>query len=84
MLHYVPAPQRSRGRASADVTRRSGRIVGKDFVFEESGKSTLRFQVQDNGALMLTWTSQDQKTHRRARLRTIGLPTVIGVTGKQQ
>ena len=53
----------------AEWTRRQGRLVDDDFVFEENGKSTLRFQPRGNGGLKVTWISPDGKTSMDAGLR---------------
>jgi hypothetical protein len=55
----------------AEWTRRQGRLVDDDFVFEENGKSTLRFQRRGDGGLKATWTSPDGKTSMDAGLRRI-------------
>ncbi len=52
-------------------TRRQGRIVDGTFVFEEKGKSTLRFRPQQDGGLGATWNSADGKTSMTAHLRPI-------------
>jgi pimeloyl-ACP methyl ester carboxylesterase len=55
----------------ATWTRRKGRIVEDSFVFEERGKSTLRFRPRQNGGLAASWTSVDGKTSMNALLRPI-------------
>jgi dienelactone hydrolase len=55
----------------AEWTRRQGRLVDDDFVFEENGKSTLRFHPRGNGGLKVTWISPDGKTSMDAGLRRI-------------
>ena len=55
----------------AEWTRREGHIVDDDFVFEENGKSTLRFHPRADGGLKATWTSPDGKTSMEAGLRRI-------------
>ena len=55
----------------AEWTRRKGRVVDDDFVFEENGKSTLRFHPRAAGALKATWISPDGKTSMEAGLRCI-------------
>ncbi len=51
--------------------RRAGRIVDDSFVFEEPGKSTLRFRPRPDGSLAATWISADGKSLTAARLRRI-------------
>lgn len=55
----------------AEWSRRVGRIVDDDFLFEEHGKSTLRFHPRPDGGLKATWTSPDGKTSMEASLRRI-------------
>jgi pimeloyl-ACP methyl ester carboxylesterase len=55
----------------AEWTRREGRLVDDDFVFDENGKSTLRFQPRADGGLKATWISPDGKTSMDAGLRRI-------------
>jgi pimeloyl-ACP methyl ester carboxylesterase len=55
----------------AEWTRREGRLVDDDFLFEENGKSTLRFRPRADGGLKATWTSPDGKTSMDAGLRRI-------------
>jgi pimeloyl-ACP methyl ester carboxylesterase len=55
----------------AEWTRREGRIDDDDFVFEEQGKSKLRFHPRGNGGLKATWISPDGKTSMEASLRRI-------------
>jgi pimeloyl-ACP methyl ester carboxylesterase len=55
----------------AEWTRREGRLVDEDFVFDENGKSTLRFQPRADGGLKATWISPDGKTSMDAGLRRI-------------
>jgi pimeloyl-ACP methyl ester carboxylesterase len=59
------------GDEPAEWSRREGRIVDDDFVFEGNGKSTLRFHPRANGGLKATWTSPDGKTSMEASLRRI-------------
>ena len=53
----------------AEWTRREGRLVDDDFVFEENGKSTLRFHPRADGGLKASWISPDGKTSMDAGLR---------------
>jgi len=55
----------------AEWTRREGRVDDDDFVFEEEGKSKLRFHPRGNGGLKATWISPDGKTSMEASLRRI-------------
>jgi pimeloyl-ACP methyl ester carboxylesterase len=55
----------------AEWTRREGRIVDDDFVFEQNGKSTLRFHPRADGGLKVTWVSADGKSSMEAGLRRI-------------
>jgi pimeloyl-ACP methyl ester carboxylesterase len=55
----------------AEWTRREGRLVDDDFLFEENGKSTLRFHPRADGGLTATWTSPDGQTSMDAGLRRI-------------
>lgn len=55
----------------ATWTRRKGRIVDDGFIFEESGKSTLRFRTHQNAGLNATWSSADGKTSLAAHLKPI-------------
>jgi hypothetical protein len=57
----------------AEWTRRKGRLVGDEFVFDEEGKSTLRFRPRSDGGLSGTWTSPDDKTSMEAGLRPLDL-----------
>jgi hypothetical protein len=53
-------------------SRRKGRIAEDDsFVFEEKGKSTLRFRPRQDGGLAATWISADGKTSMTAHLKPI-------------
>jgi pimeloyl-ACP methyl ester carboxylesterase len=52
-------------------SRRRGRIVDDSFVFEEKGKSTLRFRPSPDGGLGASWNSADGKTSMTAHLRPI-------------
>lgn len=57
----------------AEWSRRKGRLVDDAFVFEEKGKSTLRFRPRADGGLSATWTSPDGKTSMEAGLRRLDL-----------
>lgn len=57
----------------ADWTRRKGRLVDDEFVFDEPGKSNLRFRPRADGGLSATWTSPDGKTSMEAGLRRLDL-----------
>jgi len=52
-------------------SRRQGHIVADSFVFEEKGKSTLRFRPRPDGGLGASWSSADGKTSMAAHLRPI-------------
>jgi pimeloyl-ACP methyl ester carboxylesterase len=55
----------------AEWTRRKGHLVDDEFIFDETGKSTLRFRPRADGGLNATWTSSDGKTSMDAALRRI-------------
>jgi hypothetical protein len=55
----------------AEWSRRKGRRVDDEFVFDEEGKSTLRFRRRADGGLSATWTSADGKTSMEAGLRRL-------------
>ena len=57
----------------AEWTHRKGRLVDDDFMFDEKGKSTLRFRPRADGGLSATWTSPDGKTSMEAGLRRLDL-----------
>jgi len=59
------------GTFPAAWSRRQGRIVDETFVFEEKGKSTLRFRPRPDGGLGASWSSADGKTSMAAHLRSI-------------
>jgi pimeloyl-ACP methyl ester carboxylesterase len=69
---YVIGPGIDEGEP-AEWSRRAGHIVDDDFVFEEQGKSTLRFHPRPDGGLKATWISPDGKTSMEASLRRIDL-----------
>ncbi|HTV87894.1 MAG TPA: alpha/beta hydrolase [Stellaceae bacterium] len=52
-------------------TRRHGRIVDDRFVFEQKGKSTLRFRPTQDGGLAATWISADGDVSMEAHLKPI-------------
>src|SRR5712691_3273996 len=52
-------------------SRRKGRIAADSFLFEEPGKSTLRFRPRQDGGLGATWTSADGKTSMIAHLKPL-------------
>jgi len=55
----------------AEWSRRKGHLVDDEFIFEEQGKSTLRFRPRADGGLIATWTSPDGKTSMQAGLRRL-------------
>ena len=57
----------------AEWSHRKGRLVGDEFVFDEEGKSSLRFRRRVDGGLNATWTSPDGKTSMDASLRHLDL-----------
>jgi pimeloyl-ACP methyl ester carboxylesterase len=59
------------GDEPAEWSRREGRIVDDDLVFEEDGKSTLRFHPRADGGLKATWISPDGKSSMAAGMRWI-------------
>jgi dienelactone hydrolase len=59
------------GAFPAVWSRRQGHIVDDSFVFEEKGKSTLRFRPRPDGGLGANWSSADGKTSMAAHLRSI-------------
>ena len=61
-------------------TRRSGHIVEDSFVFDEKGKSTLRFRPKQDGGLGATWISADGKTSMTAHLKPID-PRILARRG---
>jgi pimeloyl-ACP methyl ester carboxylesterase len=62
-------------------SRRQGHIVDDSFVFEEKGKSTLRFRPRPDGGLGASWSSADGKTSMAAHLRPID-PQSLAPRGK--
>jgi pimeloyl-ACP methyl ester carboxylesterase len=57
----------------AEWSRRKGRLVEDELIFEEKGKSTLHFRPRADGGLSATWTSPDGKTSMEAGLRRLDL-----------
>jgi dienelactone hydrolase len=57
----------------AEWSRRKGHFVDEEFVFDEQGKSTLRFRPRADGGLRATWTAPDGKTSMEAGLRRLDL-----------
>ena len=57
----------------AEWSHRKGRLVDDEFIFEETGKSTLHFRPRADGGLSATWTSPDGKTSMEAGLRRLDL-----------
>jgi hypothetical protein len=57
----------------AEWSHRKGRLVDDEFVFEEKGKSTLRFRPRTGGGLRAIWTSPNGKTSMEAGLRSLDL-----------
>jgi pimeloyl-ACP methyl ester carboxylesterase len=55
----------------AEWSRRKGRLVDDEFIFDEKGKSTLRFRARADGGLAATWTSPDGKISMEAGLRRL-------------
>ncbi len=55
----------------AEWSRRKGRRVDDEFVFDEKDKSNLRFRPRADGGLSATWTSPDGKTSMEAGLRRL-------------
>jgi hypothetical protein len=55
----------------AEWTRRKGRRVDDEFVFDEKGKSSLRFRPRADGGLSASWTSPDGKISMEAGLRRL-------------
>jgi pimeloyl-ACP methyl ester carboxylesterase len=58
-------------KVPAAWSRRKGRIVDDSFLFEGSGKSTLRFRPRQDGGLGATWISADGKTSMNAHLKPL-------------
>ncbi|MBV9860540.1 MAG: alpha/beta hydrolase [Alphaproteobacteria bacterium] len=67
---YAIGPSIDNAHPAAWV-RRTGHIRDEVFVFDESGKSTLRFRPRPDGSLSASWTSADGKSTMAARLRRI-------------
>jgi pimeloyl-ACP methyl ester carboxylesterase len=69
------------GAFPAAWSRRQGRIVDDSFVFEEKGKSTLRFRPRPDGGLGASWSAADGKTSMAAHLRSIDPHTLARRAG---
>jgi pimeloyl-ACP methyl ester carboxylesterase len=52
-------------------SRRSGHVADEGYLFEESGKSALRFRRRPDGGLAATWVSADGKSSMMAHLRHV-------------
>jgi pimeloyl-ACP methyl ester carboxylesterase len=52
-------------------SRRKGRIVADSFLFDDAGKSILRFRPRQDGGLGATWISADGKTSMSAHLKPL-------------
>jgi pimeloyl-ACP methyl ester carboxylesterase len=57
----------------AEWSRRKGHLVDDEFVFDEEGKSKLRFRPRADGGLSATWASPDGTTSMAAGLRPVDL-----------
>ena len=66
------------GKHGATWSRRNGRIVDDSFVFEEPGKSTLRFRPRQDGGLSAVWVSTDGKTSMTASMKPIDPAVLAG------
>lgn len=55
----------------SEWSRRKGHLVDHEFVFEEKGKSTLRFLPRADGGLNAIWASPDGKTTMEGALRRL-------------
>jgi len=64
------------GESNAAWTRRTGHVADDGFVFEQNGKSTLRFRMRPDGGLSATWVSMDGKTSMSAHLRHVDPQTL--------
>ncbi len=53
----------------AEWSRRQGRLEGRELVFAQPGKSTLRFRPMDDGLLRATWISPDGRIRMHAEMR---------------
>jgi hypothetical protein len=76
---YAIGPSIDNKHAAA-WTRRKGHVADDGFVFEEPGKSTLRFHPRQDGGLGATWTSADGKTSMTAHLKPID-PSALAKRG---
>jgi pimeloyl-ACP methyl ester carboxylesterase len=59
------------GDEPAEWTRRAGRIIDDDLVFEEEGRSTLRFHPRADGGLKAIWISPDGKSSMATGMRWV-------------
>jgi dienelactone hydrolase len=66
------------GAFPAAWSRRQGHIVDDSFVFEEKGKSTLRFRPRPDGGLGASWNAIDGKISMTAHLHAID-PQSLGL-----
>jgi pimeloyl-ACP methyl ester carboxylesterase len=57
----------------AEWSYRKGHFVGDELIFEERGKSTLRFRPRADGGLSVSWTSPDGRTSMEGALRELDL-----------
>jgi pimeloyl-ACP methyl ester carboxylesterase len=57
----------------AEWSHRKCHLADDEFIFDEKGKSTLRFRPRADGGLSATWTSPDGKTSMEAGLRRLDL-----------
>lgn len=69
------------GQSTAAWTRRAGHAAEDGFVFEQTGKSTLRFRMRPDGGLTATWISPDGKTSMKAHLRHVDPQTLVRPAG---
>ncbi|HYZ39124.1 MAG TPA: hypothetical protein VE687_00660, partial [Stellaceae bacterium] len=60
----------------AEWHRRKGHLVDDEFVFDEKGKSTLRFHPRADHGLSVTWTSPDGKIMMEGALRRLDLQSL--------
>jgi pimeloyl-ACP methyl ester carboxylesterase len=64
-------------QSPAAWSRRKGHIVDDSFVFEDTGKSTLRFRPRQDGGLAATWIAADGKTSMMAHLKPIDPASLV-------
>ena len=69
---YAIGPGIEKGEP-AQWTERQGRILDGEYVFEQNGKSTLRFDPSPNGGVHATWIAPDGKVSMEAAMRRIHL-----------